>query len=110
MTHSRTISASLITRAVILITLLASPAWSADSTSDTTDHHRLRARTLGLNLGHLEPGPLNAITDVPGVKVGHVTLMRGEGTLIPGEGPVRTGVTVIVPRDDVWHKKVPAGA
>ncbi|MCS6327409.1 MAG: P1 family peptidase, partial [Nitrospira sp.] len=33
-----------------------------------------------------------------------------EGTLIPGEGPVRTGVTVIVPRDDVWHKKVPAGA
>ncbi|CAE6706334.1 P1 family peptidase [Nitrospira defluvii] len=110
MTHSRTTSASLITRAVILITLLASPAWSADSTSDTTDHHRLRARTLGLNLGHLEPGPLNAITDVPGVKVGHVTLMRGEGTLIPGEGPVRTGVTVIVPRDDVWHKKVPAGA
>ena len=71
---------------------------------------RVRARGLGLRLGQLEPGPLNAITDVPGVKVGQVTLMRGEGALKPGEGPVRTGVTVIVPRDDVWHKKVPAGA
>ena len=71
---------------------------------------RVRARGLGLRLGQLEPGPLNAITDVPGVKVGQVTLMRGEGTLKPGQGPVRTGVTVIVPRDDVWHKKVPAGA
>lgn len=110
MTHSRTTSGSLIARAVILIALFASPAWSADSASDTTEHHRLRARALGLNLGHLAPGPLNAITDVPGVKVGHVTLMHGEGTLIPGKGPVRTGVTVIVPRDDVWHKKVPAGA
>jgi D-aminopeptidase len=35
--------------------------------------------------------------------------MMGEGPLIPGQGPVRTGVTVIIPRDDVWHKKVPAG-
>jgi D-aminopeptidase len=37
-------------------------------------------------------------------------LIRGEGPLIPGNGPVRTGVTVIIPREDVWHKKVPAGA
>jgi D-aminopeptidase len=110
MTHSRTASGSLITPALILITLFAAPAWSANSASDTAEHHRLRARDLGLHLGQLEPGPLNAITDVPGVKVGHVTLVRGEGALIPGEGPVRTGVTVIVPRDDVWHKKVPAGA
>lgn len=110
MTHSRTASGSLITPALILITLFAAPAWSGNSASDTAEHHRLRARDLGLHLGQLEPGPLNAITDVPGVKVGHVTLVRGEGALIPGEGPVRTGVTVIVPRDDVWHKKVPAGA
>ncbi|MDR4474202.1 MAG: P1 family peptidase [Nitrospira sp.] len=110
MTHSRTASGSLITPALILITLFAAPAWSANSASDTAEHHRLRARDLRLHLGQLEPGPLNAITDVPGVKVGHVTLVRGEGALIPGEGPVRTGVTVIVPRDDVWHKKVPAGA
>ncbi len=74
------------------------------------EESRVRARTLGLYLGELSPGPLNAITDVPGVRVGHATLIRGSGRLIPGQGPVRTGVTVIVPRDDVWHKKVPAGA
>ena len=43
-------------------------------------------------------GPLNAITDVPGVAVGHVTLIEGEGKLVPGKGPVRTGVTAILPR------------
>ena len=71
---------------------------------------RQRARDLGIVVGRYEPGPLNAITDVAGVKVGQVTLKRGEGALKPGEGPVRTGVTVVIPRDDVWHKKVPAGA
>ncbi len=71
---------------------------------------RTRARELGITVGRLEPGPWNAITDVAGVTVGQVTLVRGEGKLIPGKGPVRTGVTVIVPRDDVWHHKVPAGA
>ncbi len=44
------------------------------------------------------PGPLNAITDVPGVEVGYCTLVRGEGPLVVGEGPVRTGVTAILPR------------
>ena len=39
----------------------------------------------------MEPGPLNAITDVAGVRVGHTTLISGEGPLRPGEGPVRTG-------------------
>ena len=71
---------------------------------------RQRIRELGINIGQYVPGPFNAITDVEGVKVGHRTLMRGEGPLKPGEGPVRTGVTVIVPRDDVWHKKVAAGS
>ena len=71
---------------------------------------RTHLRDLGIVVGRYEPGPLNAITDVAGVKVGHVTLRKGEGKLIPGQGPVRTGVTVVVPRDDVWHKKVPAGA
>ena len=74
------------------------------------DEPRTRARELGITVGRLEPGPWNAITDVAGVTVGQVTLVRGEGKLIPGKGPVRTGVTVIVPRDDVWHHKVPAGA
>ncbi|NGZ95076.1 MAG: hypothetical protein CV089_02885 [Nitrospira sp. WS110] len=71
---------------------------------------RKRLRDLGVVIGQYQPGPLNAITDVAGVKVGHRTLISGEGKLKPGEGPVRTGVTVIVPRDDVWHQKVPAGA
>jgi D-aminopeptidase len=71
---------------------------------------RLRARDVGIIIGRYQPGPHNAITDVAGVTVGHTTLIRGDGPLRPGEGPVRTGVTVVIPRDDVWHKKVPAGA
>ena len=71
---------------------------------------RQRARELGIVIGRYAPGPLNAITDVAGVKVGHQTLISGEGPLKPGQGPVRTGVTVVIPRDDVWHKKVPAGS
>ena len=55
------------------------------------------ARALGIRLEG-EPGPLNAITDVAGVEVGHTTLIRGEGELVVGEGPVRTGVTAILPR------------
>lgn len=62
----------------------------------TTD--RKRARELGITIGRLSPGPLNAITDVPGVAVGHTTLISGEGPLVVGQGPVRTGVTVILPR------------
>lgn len=45
-----------------------------------------------------EPGPFNAITDVPGVSVGYTTLISGDGPLDPGKGPVRTGVTAILPR------------
>ena len=82
----------------------------AEGGAVSQDEKRARARELGITIGQYQPGPLNAITDVDGVKVGQVTLMQGEGTLRPGKGPVRTGVTVIIPRDDVWHKKVPAGA
>ncbi len=56
-----------------------------------------RARDLGIPFEG-SPGPLNAITDVAGVTVGHVTIIRGEGPLVVGEGPVRTGVTAILPR------------
>ena len=58
-----------------------------------------RARDLGVFVGHLPPGPNNAITDVEGVRVGHSTIVRGEGALVVGEGPVRTGVTVVCPRE-----------
>ena len=56
-----------------------------------------RARDLGIPFEG-SPGPLNAITDVQGVEVGHVTLISGKGKLVVGKGPVRTGVTAIVPR------------
>ncbi|UCC85031.1 MAG: P1 family peptidase [Gemmatimonadota bacterium] len=57
----------------------------------------VRARDLGIPFDG-EPGPLNAITDVAGVEVGHVTLVEGEGALQVGRGPIRTGVTAILPR------------
>jgi D-aminopeptidase len=79
------------------------------SAADAEDAKRQRIRDLGVAIGTLSPGPLNAITDVEGVRVGHVTLHRGEGALRPGEGPVRTGVTAILPHGgDLWREKVPA--
>src|SRR6059058_1636917 len=59
--------------------------------------HRSRARDLGVPFDG-NPGRLNAITDVKGVEVGHTTLISGEGPLKVGVGPVRTGVTAILPR------------
>ena len=58
---------------------------------------RPRARDLGVPFDGT-PGPLNAITDVAGVTVGHSTIIRGQGKLVVGQGPVRTGVTAIFPR------------
>ena len=52
---------------------------------------------MGLSVGIGQPGAHNAITDVPGVQVGHTTLIEGDGALEVGRGPVRTGVTVIKP-------------
>lgn len=58
---------------------------------------RPRGRALGIPFPG-QTGPNNAITDVAGIAVGHVTLIEGEGKLIPGKGPIRTGVTAILPR------------
>lgn len=58
---------------------------------------KVRARQLGITFGG-QAGPHNAITDVPGVEVGHTTLISGEGRGEPGKGPVRTGVTAVLPR------------
>jgi D-aminopeptidase len=60
-------------------------------------HAKPRARDLGVPFDGA-PGPLNAITDVSGVTVGHTTLISGEGKLQIGNGPVRTGVTAVLPR------------
>lgn len=59
---------------------------------------RQTPRELGIWMGDMDPGPNNDITDVPNVLVGHVSLISGNGKLIPGKGPVRTGVTAILPR------------
>ncbi len=70
---------------------------------------RPRARQWGLVTGILPPGPHDAITDVSGVAVGHATLWWGEGPLVEGVGPVRTGVTVVVPHGgNLYREKVPA--
>lgn len=71
--------------------------------------NRPRVRDLGISVGELPTGVHNAITDVAGVRVGHTTLIAGEGALQPGHGPVRTGVTVILPHgDDLFRHKVHA--
>jgi D-aminopeptidase len=69
--------------------LLVAPALAAQQ--------KPRARDLGIPFNGT-PGPLNAITDVSGIEVGQVTLIRGEGRLERGKGPVRTGVTAVLPR------------
>ena len=61
-----------------------------------------RARDLGIPFDGLA-GRFNAITDVAGVAVGHSTIIRGEGKLVVGRGPVRTGVTAILPRGHRDH-------
>src|SRR3990172_7817213 len=70
---------------------------------------RKRARELGIRIGTMEPGPWNAITDVPGVMVGHATIVRGSGPLKVGEGPVRTGVTVVLPHDRIFQEYLSFG-
>jgi D-aminopeptidase len=68
-----------------------------------------RLRDLGIALGAMAPGPLNAITDVPGVRVGHATVIHGEGPLRVGQGPARTGVTAIHPHEgSAFGSLVPA--
>ncbi len=78
---------------ILLVLLLAAPA-SAQ-----------RARDLGVPFEGT-PGPLNAITDLAGVEVGHETIIEGEGALVAGQGPVRTGVTAVLPRGRASRSRV----
>jgi D-aminopeptidase len=76
-----------------------------------TEPARCRLRDLGVAVGRLPAGPLNAITDVPGVRVGHATVSWGGPELPCGSGPARTGVTAVFPHaGDLWHERVAAGA
>lgn len=71
---------------------------------------RPRLRELGVAVGRYSTGAHNAITDVDGVRVHHVTRIEGDGALVPGVGPVRTGVTAVMPaRGDLFLDRVFAG-
>lgn len=80
---------------IILAITLATSICYADS--------KPRARDLGIPFEGT-PGPQNAITDVTGIEVGHTTLISGEGKLVVGKGPVRTGVTAVLPRGKQYMK------
>ena len=75
----------------------------------TMPENRPRARDLGITIGVLPPGSLNAITDVVGVRVGHSTVWEGESPGEYGSGPARTGVTAIVPPGDYFGERLYAG-
>jgi D-aminopeptidase len=75
--------------AAFILSLLAQPI---------AQERAVRARDLGIPFQGGSPGPFNAITDVTGVEVGATTLISGEGALVEGKGPIRTGVTAILPR------------
>ena len=77
---------------ICMLAFLVGSAAAGVSNADAT-----RARDLGIPFAG-DTGELNAITDVPGIEVGQVTLIEGEGELVVGQGPVRTGVTVVHPR------------
>src|ERR671937_661483 len=81
----------MLARVLVVLVLTSSAA------AQQASRPKPRARDLGIPIGGM-PGPLDAITDVAGVEVGHTTLISGSGRLVVGQGPVRTGVTVIHPR------------
>ena len=83
----------------------SSPEFSSESKpAGASAHTGRKARDLGLAVGSLPSGRSNAITDVAGVLVGHCTLISGDGALVRGSGPVRTGVTVVVPGPEPWRR------
>ena len=96
---------ALIATVLSLFLGITSSSLGQVSISYTVDVDRVtkpRARDLGISPGVLPTGELNAITDVKGVRVGHVTLIEGES--------IRTGVTAILPHgENLYQQKVPAG-
>ena len=82
---------------VALPVLILVASFTGGIASGAEAAHKERARDLGVPFDGT-PGPLNAITDVEGVLVGHTTLISGSGKLVVGKGPIRTGVTAVLPR------------
>jgi D-aminopeptidase len=89
----------ILLMAILILTFLI--AIQALSKESTMEKKQLRAREMGIVVGILPPGLHNAITDVPGVKVGHCTVIKGDD--------IRTGVTAILPHGgNIFQEKVPA--
>jgi len=98
----------LTRRAFLELTGLAALSWPVQA-ARLPSNERRRARDLGVRIGRHAPGKWNAITDVPGVEVGHVTLIEGRGALEVGKGPIRTGVTAIWPQRSIHTRYLPCG-
>ena len=88
---------STLTLTVLMGVFLTCFICSVDAQSRDSDT-RARARDIGIEIGSLPTGLHNAITDVAGVKVGHITLNEGDS--------IRTGVTAILPNDDIWKARL----
>jgi D-aminopeptidase len=97
MTSTRFVRLLLLLVLVIVLDASAREPQKSPSASTTTEGKQTRARDVGIPFEGT-PGKFNAITDVTGVEVGYTTLITGEGKLEVGKGPVRTGVTAILPR------------
>src|ERR1700720_4337812 len=82
---------------MIVIDSPAREPQQAPPARSTTEKKSVRGRDLGIPFDGM-PGQFNAITDVAGVEVGYTTLINGQGKLVVGKGPARTGVTAIIPR------------
>jgi D-aminopeptidase len=91
-----------------VVLILCGPSFLLAQTDSKHPSVPPRARDLGIPFDGA-PGPFNAITDVGGVEVGHTTLISGNGPLKVGDGPVRTGVTAILPRGKDSNDAVFAG-
>jgi L-aminopeptidase/D-esterase-like protein len=100
--HMRRLLAACVVSAVVFSPVTSSLGLFESGASAQT---KPRARDLGVPFEGT-PGPLNAITDVAGVEVGHTTLISGDGPLVVGEGPVRTGVTAVLPQGRAFRERL----
>ena len=96
------------TYAVLGFLIFAQAAWAQGLAPSGAGQSKPRARDLGIPFEGT-PGPLNAVTDVKGVELGHSTIISGDGELKVGAGPVRTGVTAVLPRGKNLTEHVFAG-
>jgi D-aminopeptidase len=95
--HPRSTPTLMLFLVLLLDAQARAPIKSPPPAMPRIEQKIVRARDLGIPLDGV-PGQFNAITDVAGVEVGYTTLIRGEGKLVAGKGPIRTGVTAILPR------------